>query len=712
MNANELKKGDDSEVESAEKKHIIYRPINGGNYKNKGDKEKPFHMVKSSSKDSRISRGKVGSREQLVDILNLINFQDGTIRASFRHVKFNRSIARSVYTRICHGSRLDCIWATNAGIQQIIKSYKFQSLLISDGNNLLLVYPELIDIDKHGVSFALPDTYSEIGKRKVKRHACTGINVQMVQAGTFFNGTLADFSPLTFKVDSAMNAQHSFAEINPDDRINLIFSSADEALYSSECRILRQNGSPKAKTYIFEPITHQIQKFKPSENRSSRLALVPTPDIIFQHPFTGKVFSRKVLDISGSGFAVEEAEESSTLLPGMIIPELQLGFAGGLKLKCRAQVVYRKLFGKNTNNNLVKCGIAITDITPLDHMKLLSILSQAENKNSYIDNKIDIDASWNFFFKTGLIKPEEYTVIKAEKEKIKKTYKKLYDCNPDLARHFIYQTNDTIKGHMAMLRFYENSWLIHHEAAGSPIIEARLGVLNRIARFIYDSYRFSSIHMNFVINYFDKGNKFSDLVFKGAASKINDPKGCSLDSFAYFRYREAVHDTQRLSEPWRLTKTLPQDLMELKNSYRIESKGLMIEALDLSPHMNQNRGLSEEYQKLGLKRGKYLLSLKKVDMLKAVILVNVSDAGLTLSNMTNCIKVFILDQEYLPQEILNSAISKILTKIGRSEIPVLLFPHEYANQQAITVEKQYYLWILNTQYSDQFFSHIKQLVKE
>jgi len=400
------------------------------------------------------------------------------------------------------------------------------------------------------------------------------------------------------------------------------------------------------------------------------------------------------------------------LLPGMIIPELQLGFAGGLKLKCRAQVVYRKLSGQYLNGNLVKCGIAIIDINPLDHMKLLSILSQAENKNSYIDNKIDIEASWDFFFKAGLVKPEKYNAIKAEKEKIKKIYKKLYDNNPDLARHFIYQTNDTIKGHMAMLRFYENTWLIHHEAAGSPMIEARLGVLNRIARYIYDSNRFSSINMDFVINYFDKNNKFSDLVFKGAARKINNPKGCSLDSFAYFRFREAYHDARPLHKPWELSKTLSQDLIELKNSYLIQSKGLMIEALDLSPNMSQSRGLSEEYLKLDLKRGKYLLSLKKADMLKAVILVNDSDVGLTLSTMTSCVKVFILDQEYLPQEILYSALSQILSKIGRSELPVLLFPQEYANQQAIPAETQFYLWILNTRYSDQFLSHVQGLVKK
>jgi len=256
-----LKKGDDLKMESAKKKHVIYRPISGGNDKDKNDNVKAFHTIKSSSKDFRTIRRKVGTREQLVDILNLINFRDGTILVSFRHVKFNRSIARTAYTRMCHGNRFDCTWVNKAGVQQILKSYKFQSLLISDCNNLLLVYPELIDIDKHGASFSLPDTYSEIGKRKIKRHSCTGIDVQMVQDSTFYRGTLADFSPLTFKVISSANAQQPPMGIDPDARINLIFYSANEALYSSECRMLRQNSSPEAKTYIFEPIHHQIQKF-------------------------------------------------------------------------------------------------------------------------------------------------------------------------------------------------------------------------------------------------------------------------------------------------------------------------------------------------------------------------------------------------------------------------------------------------------------------
>jgi hypothetical protein len=377
-----------------------------------------------------------------------------------------------------------------------------------------------------------------------------------------------------------------------------------------------------------------------------------------------------------------------------------------------ARVVYRKLAGETTNGTLVQCGIAIIDIQPSDHMRLLSILSQVDNDNAYIDNKIDIKASWKFFFKAGLIKPDRYASIRAEKDRIKETYKRLYDCNPDLARHFIYQTDSDIKGHTAMLRFYQNSWLIHHEVAGSPIIEARLGVLHQVSRFIHDSNRFASLHMDYVLNYFDKEDEFSNLVFKGGARKIDDPQGCSLDTMAYFRYRKDASGAPKFSPPWRLNKTLPQDLFELENSYNASSKGLMLKALDLTPNAYTGRELSAEYGKLGLQRGKYLFSLKKHDTLIAVVMLNLSDVGLNISDLTKCVKIFVLDQEYVPREVLSLLLSQILRKIKQHEIPVLLFPASYASEYAIPFEKLSCLWILNTRSSDQFLNHLDDLSKK
>ena len=53
--------------------------------------------------------------------------------------------------------------------------------------------------------------------------------------------------------------------------------------------------------------------------------------------------------------------------------------------------------------------------------------------------------------------------------------------------------------------------------------------------------------------------------------------------------------------------------------------------------------LSKEFQRLGFKRERRFYSLKKNDRLKAFIMVMISDIGLNLSNLTNCVKVFVLD---------------------------------------------------------------------
>jgi hypothetical protein len=697
-------------MKSVKKKRYIFRP----NGEEKKPKEQPLYQIKSSSHDSTKTdigktRHKIGGKGQLVDILNYINFQGSTIVANFEHKKFNRSVSRHLRTMPCHGTRLDCVWVNRTGIEQIIKSYRFQNLLITDDNSLLLVTPELITIDEDSISFTLPEKYKEICKRRVKRQECTGIDVQMAQESSVYSGRLIEFSPLTLRVEVSATPPQTFLWVNPESKVNLILSSGNENLFSGECKIIRQTNDSKKRTYVLEPVKHQVHVFMPMEHRSPRLALVPSPDVIFKHPFTGKTVSRKVVDISGSGFAVEEAEENSVLLPGMVIPELDLCFAGGFTLKCMAQILYKKNSKHDDNDNIVKCGIAILDMNLRDHMKLMAILNQAEDKNSYIENKVNIDALWKLFFKTRLINPEKYKSIQAGKENIKASYKKLYDSSLDLARHFIYQTNGTIKGHTAMLRFYDKTWLIHHEAAGSPMVRAQLGALSQVARFVCDSHRFSSIHMNYIMNYFSPENKLSNLVFRGTARSVNDPTRCSLDSFAYFHYKKSSLDESPLTEPWRLVKSTSQDLAELEDFYSYESKGLMTKALELSENTSGCNELSREYQKIGLKRGQYLLSLKKHDSLKAVILVNISDIGLNISDLTSSIKVFVLDQEYLPQSALYSMLNKVLGKIKRNEIPVLLFPTTYATEQAIPIESYYYLWILKAQHSDQFFNYINWL---
>ncbi len=679
-----------------ESPHKILQLINPG--AETGDQEKPRPVKK----------------KDLINILNYFNFQDRTVLINLKHIKNNRNISCRAKPQPCFGDQLDCLWTEDTKFYQNLNLYKFQNIMINDGLKLILVESELIDLSVRGISILIPETCREINSRKAIRHLCKGINVQLIQNSALFYGSLMNFSAFSFHVEVKIVPPQTDQWIDSDSPATIIFYNNAETLYSGECGILKLTCSKAHKTInlVLKPLDRQLHRFKPKKFRSMRQELTPSPDIVFRHPLTQKMVFLKAGNLSGSGFSVQESQENAVLLPGMIIPKLDLAFANSFKVNCKAQVVYRKINDNGKEDRSVKCGLAFLDIDAKDHMKMLALMHQAADSKSYICNKVDLDALWNFFFRTGFIYPEKYAFIKAYKEKIKKTYEKLYTPNQNIARHFIFQNKGRILAHMATLRFYENSWLIHQHASDiSKSKMAGLVVLNQMGRFVNDSRNLYSIHMNFFFCYFRPDNKFSNRVFGGIARKIGNPKGSSLDTFAYFHFCRLGNDESDMPKPWELTKTGPEDLMELETFYEHESGGLMLNALDLGPDMADCNELSEEYSRLGLKREKHLFSLKMAGSLKAVILADISDIGLNLSDLTNSIKIIVIDQKGLSRNIFNLMLAELSKKLSQEEITVLLYPLSYAENQSIQYDKLYNQWTLNAPYLDDYFQHLKDLLR-
>ena len=320
------------------------------------------------------------------------------------------------------------------------------------------------------------------------------------------------------------------------------------------------------------------------------------------------------------------------------------------------------------------------------HVQLVALLQHAENENSYVCNKVDLDDLWDFFFETGFIYPDKYEYIRKNKKQIKETYETLYTRNPNIARHFIYQDRGHILAHMGMVRYYENTWLIHHHAArSSNDNRAGLIVLNQIGRFGNDSHRLYSIHMDFLMCYYRPDNKFPRRVFGGAVRNIKNVKGCSEDLFDYFHFLKKPYQpfNRYGAGQWELSAARDSDLYELEYFYEDVSGGLMLNALNLEPGNVDHGDLAGEYQKLGFKRERNLYSLKKNGDIKAVFIVDLSDIGLNLSDLTNSIKVVVVDPEDLSKDIVYDALSKLLEKVEQHETPVMIYPTGYAEKAEI-----------------------------
>jgi hypothetical protein len=676
------------------------------------NENKLIEITQTDSNPGRFANGREIRKKYLINKLNYINFQDDVVLVNFRHLKYNHIVSHPAKPQPCLGEELKCLWTETDNIRQQLSSYKFQEIVVPNGKKKLLVTSSEVTIDDLGICIVLPDTCLEVSPREMRRHSCKGVNVQLVQNSVPFYGVLVDFSTASFRIEVTAKPPQTFQWINPNIPVNLIFSDENEVLYSGECRIIKETDGHKTKNYVLEPVSYQIQRFKPKEFRSDRQKLVPSPTIIFKHPLIEKMINLKVIDLSGSGFAVEEDRYYAVLLPGMIIPELEVNFANNFSIKCKVQVVYRQLNGEEEAGNRVKCGMAILDMNIDDHGKLSALLHQAKDGHSYVCNRVNLDALWKFFFDSGFIYPKKYVFIEANKDKIKEIYAKLYTQNQKIARHFIYQDKGRILGHLAMIRFYENTWLIHHHAADrSASLRAGMAVLDQIGRFINDSHQFYSIRMNYAFCYFRPENRFPSRVFGGVFDNIKDPKGCSLDTFAYFHCRKSPINGQALEGPWDLTPTQAEDFSELQNFYEFSSGGIMLDALELKGNGGIEE-LSTEYQKLGLKREKQVLSLKRGGKLKAVFLIDISDVGLNLADLTSNIKIIVVDSRELTKDILYLVLSRLSQKFEQDEIPVLVYPVSYVENNSIPYEKLYHLWALNMQYTDQYFKYLDDLMKK
>ncbi|WP_319526406.1 PilZ domain-containing protein [uncultured Desulfosarcina sp.] len=650
---------------------------------------------------------------QLINKLNHLNFVDKPLFVNFRHKRYPRMLSIKASPQPCQDEHLACLWQQDPGsIVEHPDLFNFENIIIPDGKRFLVVEPEMLEVDERAIRFVLPETCSAADTRSTRRRRCQGVHVYVTQNGALYYGSMIDFSAFSFRVQVQTTPPQTFEWIDADSPVDVILFDGSKTLYSGGCRITKQTHGYKDRHWVLEPIKRNKQRFRPKEFRSKRRQLVPLPTISFSHPFSKQTVNLNVLNLSGSGLAVEEEAGQAVLFPGLIIPELEIRFGDGSYATCTAQIIYSRDKDDNLAEDMLKCGIAFLDMPIEDHIKILALLQQVDNKNAHVCNRVDLDALWNFFFETGFIYPGKYEFIEKNKAQIKRTYNKLYSENPKIARHFIYQKRGQILGHVAMLRFYQRTWLIHHHAAiRSALNKSGLVVLHQIGQFANDSHRLDSLHMQYLACFYQPTNKFPSRVFGGARQSINNDEACSTEPFAYFHHQSSPSKHAYLPAGWSLRPSSDEDLLILQNVYQKTPAELMLRAMGLDVEEATFADLADTYREIGLIRQRHLFTLERNCELKAVIMINLSDLGLNMSDLTNCITVFVLNRSGLNADIVHCVCANLAKQFNRTYLPVLLHPAADAAALNITAEKEYIFWALNTNYGDDYFRYIKRLTK-
>jgi hypothetical protein len=657
-----------------------------------------IHSLKSSiSVDKRT----------LINRFNHIHFMDGNVLVHLNYENSQDSILVTAHPEPCLEEELTCYWSDDKPLNFSIDKYQFLHLIIDDGQSMTVVPALLQEMTNRYIKVQLPDVSHEIGQRRARRYTCHNVDVELEQSGFFAKGELLDFSPVGFRIRVLSDSYDSFNWFNSDELVRVHLRIHKQIFFSGICRCIRQQEKLQDKEIVLALADENNSRFRPNTTRNPRQHLASSPTLSFEHPFLNKKVQLEVSDISTSGFSVYENADEGVLIPGMIITELVVAFAGSLKINCVVQVIYRTKEDKKR----VRCGLAILDMDIDNYSRLTDILTNAMDPHACVSREIDMDALWEFFFSAGFMYPKKYRLIQSHREHFKKMYEKLYLESQEIARHFTYQKNGKIYGHISMVRAYEKTWMIHHHAA-LTMENRRSGfvVLKQIMHYLNDMHRLPSANMDYVISYFRPENKFPDRVFGGFARALRNLRGCSMDLFAYLPYTSLSLDTG-FPEGWVLSECSAFDLWELNRFYGHCSQGLLLDAMDLNPRNSGNRSLEKVYERFGFLRRQKSYALAYDNELRAVLIVEQSELGFNFSELTNGIKVLVTNPDGLPWRILSIAISRLTNAYRMERIPILFHPFEYVESKNIPFEKRYQAWVLNVKYGNEYMEYMQRKFK-
>ena len=645
-------------------------------------------------------------RKYLINTLNHLNFCGAAVDVVFQHREYAHLRTLKAIPEPCSSERCDFIWSDSTVAPARLEGYRLESIRIEQEGERILIYPEESIQGSGGISVELPKTAVVRDVDPGATEGSQGIEACLLQSGIRLQGELVSFSDTrcvaAFREDSAARW------IEEANEVYLELEKENESIYSGSCRIDSSFTSQGRRCYALILPTDAAQRYIARHYRSSRSSFQMSPRCRFFHPLSGRSIERRILELSGSGFSYDEESGSSRLPVGIIIPELELHFPEYSAITVVAQVIHR-----TTNEGKTHYGFCLLDIEPQDHLIVLSLVHQSFNVHASLCKKVDLDRLWRFFFESGFIYPNKYALLKEQKQKIRLSFERLYSRRNNLARHFIYQKEDTILGHLSMVRFYERTWLLHHHASsGRKGENAGIHVLNQVGSYVNDSCRFEKMNLEYLMCYYRPENHFPNRIFGGLAEYTGNKKTCSVDEVAYYRSPSTVPPTK--SPLWELAVPSEDEYTLAALHYEEQSGGLLFEALNLPPYArpeSSNAGVLAAYEELGIRRAVRVRVLRHNGRLAAFFIVSVSDPGINLSELTNSITAIVIRRELVSRELFEEAVSSLVEEMENPGIPVLVFPRKAADSLGIPYEKCYHLWVMDTGIGDTYFEHIQSILR-
>lgn len=645
------------------------------------------------------------SRRWLVNALNRVNFQDGEVQLTFRHVPSGSLLCVPARPSPSLDEHVSFDWVRKPPLAGRPAGWEMLHLRLTDGLSQIEIPAVAAAWDAGGARLSLPESACDVSTRSLQRHACRGVGARVAWGASSAAGKLVSSSAASLAVRLPSGSPHPA----PGQAVDLSLTRGKTPIFAGACAAIRVDRGPGGLTLALRPTAAGVKpKPIPTAYRSLRPNIAPLPLIVFRHPLTGRKVAFRALDVSGAGFSVEEEASRALLLPGLLVPRVRIEVASGFEFPCSARVVYNE----PTPHGGLRSGFAIETMRLRDHTRLTALLHLGVYRHTSVCTPhVDLEDLWSFFFESGFIYPEKYARLKEQKAHFMRLYRTLYTRAPRIARHIIYQERGAIHGHVSMFRWLPATWILHHHAAlTSSRHRAGLVVMEQMLRYIHEFHQLFPRLMRYIACYFRPNNRFAARAFGGAARSLEDERHCSVDPFAYLSL--PLRSTPAaLPAGWALEPAGAGDRAALRERSTLMGRGLMIEGLSLGGEdLEGEAALSKEYARLGFRRERQLFALRRGGGCVALIAANRSDFGLNLSDLTNGLQAFVLEPDRLPAGVLLTGMALLASSYPRGTAMALLHPRGYADAAGIAYDKAYDLTVLDLEHMDPYLRFMDGLV--
>jgi len=647
---------------------------------------------------------KVGKRA-LINALNHAHFTGNLLWARVQGPSWQGDRLVRVRPDLCRDDEVLCQCADCNDLN--LEKVRTVHLVMEDGKRAVVIPTTISAATRESITLKLPEQGYVLSTRKVPRLVARRVQCEIWQGENRLTGALMDFSVLGFRLE--LDPAAVAPQLDTSKPVQTRMRLGDTQVFAGPCRILRIETGAAHSFLILQPLTTKPEPrghFHARHIRSPRLRLSPTPKVVFDHPLSNKELTYEIFDITASGFSLFEHSDETLLMPGLIIPRVTLLFDSSIRIDCTAQVLHTHRRGER-----IRTGFAIRDMDINAFIQLCDILANALDAHASMSRLKNMDALWEIFFNTGFVYSQKYEYISRFHDDFKETYRKLYQENKDIFFFLTYQESGKIYGHISFIRAYQRLWMVHHLTARPMHGKKRIGleVFKHVYN-IYDGvYRLPSSKIDYIMFYFRPSNSFMMYFQGGYCRKVGDPRICSMDLFAY-HHMDAHGNGTVIPEGWSLDAFTPDDLRPLKDFYQRKSGGLLLDALSIGMSYPDDEPLEAIYTRVGLIRQTRLCALKHQGALKAVFIVDKSDRGVNLSDLLNCIKVMVIDED-LPWDVMRSAIGILSKAYDTPQVSVLTYPEGYLKRCGVASERSYYLWIQDSRYAERYVAHMKKQIE-